>query len=79
MTAYCYTGSYQIPVRTLTDSITKDIMMIQETLEQERLPFLIIDPLSQPLKNLPVWRQIPDWAVCFPGKQESSMCIWVIA
>ena len=30
MTAYCYTGSYQIPVRTLTDSITKDIMMIQE-------------------------------------------------
>ena len=30
MTAYCYTGSYQVPVRTLTDSITKDIMMIQE-------------------------------------------------
>ena len=30
MTADCYTGSYQIPVRTLTDSITKDIMMIQE-------------------------------------------------
>ena len=30
MTAYCYTGSYQIPVRTLTNSITKDIMMIQE-------------------------------------------------
>ena len=30
ITAYCYTGSYQIPVRTLTDSITKDIMMIQE-------------------------------------------------
>ena len=32
MTAYCYTGSYQIPVRTLTDSITKDIMMIQEVI-----------------------------------------------
>ena len=30
MTAFCYTGSYQIPVHTLTDSITKDIMMIQE-------------------------------------------------
>ena len=30
MSAYCYTGSYQIPVRTLTDSIVKDIMMIQE-------------------------------------------------
>ncbi len=30
MTAYCYTGSYQVPVRTLTDSLTKDIMMIQE-------------------------------------------------
>ena len=30
MSAWCYTGSYQVPVRTLTDSITKDIMMIQE-------------------------------------------------
>ena len=30
MSAYCYTGSYQIPVRTLTDSIVKDIMMIRE-------------------------------------------------
>ena len=30
MTAFCYTGSYQIPVHTLTESITKDIMMIQE-------------------------------------------------
>lgn len=30
MSAYCYTGSYQIPVCTLTDSVTKDIMMIQE-------------------------------------------------
>ena len=30
MSAYCYTGSYQIPVHTLTDSIVKDIMMIQE-------------------------------------------------
>ena len=30
MSAYCYTGSYQIPVHTLTDSITKEIMMVQE-------------------------------------------------
>ena len=30
MSAWCYTGSYQVPVRTLTDGITKDIMMIQE-------------------------------------------------
>ena len=30
LSAYCYTGSYQVPVRTLTDSIPKDIMMIQE-------------------------------------------------
>ncbi|MDO4622586.1 MAG: beta-aspartyl-peptidase [Eubacteriales bacterium] len=30
ISAYCYTGSYQIPVHTLTDSITKDIMMIEE-------------------------------------------------
>lgn len=36
MSAYCYTGSYQIPVHTLTDSITKDIMMIQEIIGTRR-------------------------------------------
>lgn len=30
LTAYAYTGSYQTPVCTLTGSITKDIMMIEE-------------------------------------------------
>ena len=32
MSAWCYTGSYQVPVRTLTDGITKDIMMIEEVI-----------------------------------------------
>ena len=30
ITAYGYTGSYQVPVRTLTGNITEDIMMIEE-------------------------------------------------
>lgn len=30
ISAYGYTGSYQVPVRTLTGSITKDIMVIDE-------------------------------------------------
>lgn len=30
ISAYAYTGSYQIPVRTLTGSITRDIMMVEE-------------------------------------------------
>lgn len=30
ITAYAYTGSYQTPVCTLTGSVTKDIMMIEE-------------------------------------------------
>lgn len=30
ITAYGYTGSYQIPVRTLTGSITQDIMVVDE-------------------------------------------------
>ncbi len=30
ITAYGYTGSYQVPVRTLTGDIIKDIMMIEE-------------------------------------------------
>lgn len=30
ITTYCYTGSYDIPVKTLTDSIKKDIMLIDK-------------------------------------------------
>lgn len=30
LSAYAYTGSYQIPVRTLTGSVIEDIMMIEE-------------------------------------------------
>lgn len=30
ITAYAYTGSYQVPVHTLTGSLMKDIMMIEE-------------------------------------------------
>ena len=32
ITAYAYTGSYEIPVHTVTDGIVKDIMMIEEVL-----------------------------------------------
>lgn len=32
LSAFSYTGSYQVPVRTLTDSIVKDIMMIDEVI-----------------------------------------------
>ena len=30
ISAYAYTGSYQVPVRTLTGSITRDLMMVEE-------------------------------------------------
>lgn len=30
MSAYCLTGSYQVPVRTVTDSIKSDLMLIEE-------------------------------------------------
>lgn len=32
ITTYCYTGSYEIPVKTLTDSIKKDIMLIDKVI-----------------------------------------------
>lgn len=32
ISAYAYTGSYEIPVHTVTDGIVKDIMMIEEVL-----------------------------------------------
>ncbi len=30
MTAYCLTGSYEVPVQTVTDSIKEDLMLIEE-------------------------------------------------
>ena len=69
MSAYCYTGSYQIPVRTLTDSIVKDIMMIQgKSLELEKSRSLIIVLHSRLLRNLHVSLRIRDLVVFFPGK-----------
>ena len=32
ITTYCYTGSYEIPVKTLTESIKKDIMLIDKVI-----------------------------------------------
>ena len=30
ITVYCYTGSYDIPIKTVTDSIKKDVMLIEK-------------------------------------------------
>ena len=32
ITTYCYTGSYEIPVKTITDSIKGDIMMVDKVI-----------------------------------------------
>ena len=32
ITAYCYTGSYEIPVKTVTDSIKRDMMLIDRVI-----------------------------------------------
>ena len=69
MSAYCYTGSYQIPVHTLTDSIVKDIMMIQEIIGTGEIAILIIVLHSRLLRNLRVSLRIQDLAVFFLGKQ----------
>ena len=68
MSAYCYTGSYHIPVRTLTDSIVKDIMMIQEIIGTGEIAILIIGLHSRLLRNLHVSLRIQDLVVFFPGK-----------
>ena len=75
ISAYCYTGSYQVPVRTLTDSIPKDIMMIQEIIGTGEIAV----PPSQPLKNLPVLQPIQDSAEYFLEKLESLTFISVMA
>ena len=69
MSAYCYTGSYQIPVHTLTDSIVKDIMMIQEIIGTGEIA------ISDHRSSQPTFEEfarvvaIQDLAVFFPGKQ----------
>ena len=35
ITSYCYTGSYEIPVKTLTESIKKDIMLIDKIIVRD--------------------------------------------
>lgn len=32
LTAYCYTGSYDIPVKTMTDSIKGDLLLVEEVI-----------------------------------------------
>ncbi|MEG1003138.1 MAG: beta-aspartyl-peptidase [Clostridium sp.] len=32
ITAYCYTGSYEVPVKTMTDSIKGDLMLVEEVI-----------------------------------------------
>ena len=68
MSAYCYTGSYQIPVRTLTDSIVKDIMMIQEIVGTGEIAISDHRSSQPTLKNLHVSLLIQDLVAFFPGK-----------
>ena len=46
ITSYCYTGSYSIPVKTVTNSIKEDIMLLVKS------PYQIIEVLNQLLKSL---------------------------
>lgn len=70
MSAWCYTGSYQVPVRTLTDGITKDIMMIEEIIGTGEIA-ISDHRSSQPTsKNSPDWQQTRASAAFFPGKRE---------
>ena len=70
MSAYCYTGSYQIPVHTLTDSIVKDIMMIQEIIGTGEIAISDLSFFTADfLRNLRVSLRIQDLVVFFLGKQ----------
>ena len=74
MSAWCYTGSYQVPVRTLTDGITKDIMMIEEIIGTGVIAIsdhrLLRPSTPERSKNLSSWQQTRASAVFFPGKRE---------
>lgn len=50
VSAYAYTGNYRVPVRTLTDEITKDIMMIEEIIGVGEIA-ISDHRSSQPLKE----------------------------
>lgn len=70
ITAYCYTGSYQIPPHTLTGSVMKDLMMLDKVIGVGKSLFLITAPLSHLMKNLSVWLQMPESGACCPEKPE---------
>ena len=71
ISAYCYTGSYQVPVRTLTDSIPKDIMMIQEIIGTGEIAISDHRSSQPTFEQLPVLQPIQDSAEYFLEKLES--------
>ena len=70
MSAWCYTGSYQVPVRTLTDGITKDIMMIEEIIGTGEIAISDHRSSQPTFEDSPDWQQTRASAVFFPGKRE---------
>lgn len=62
ITTYVYTGSYQVPVRTLTGTIMDDIILLEKVVGTGEIA-LSDHRSSQPSKrNLPELSQIPEWA-----------------
>ena len=59
ITTYVYTGSYQVPVHTLTGSMMKDIMMLDKVIGAGKSPSQTTAPPSLPLRSLPASRRTP--------------------
>ncbi len=55
VSAFMYTGSYHLPVKTLTGTVESDIMLIPEVLGWGRWPSAITDPVRRPTTSWPVW------------------------
>ena len=76
MSAWCYTGSYQVPVRTLTDGITKDIAMIEEIIGPAKSPSRTTDLTADLRRISPDWQQTRASAAFFPGKRSDQCPPW---
>ena len=55
VSAFMYTGSYHLPVKTLTGTVESDIMLIPEVLGVGRWPSATTDPVRRPTTSWPGW------------------------
>lgn len=80
ITTYIYTGSYQVPVRTLMGSVMDDLILIDKVVGTGEIA-VSDHRSSQPTKRRICQKSwlIPEWGESCPARPELSTFIWATA